>query len=170
MKYLVRKGFALFLALIFLSGCTLFHKPEPAAPSPTPAAPLSEASPSAEPTPSAEAVIPEDTWCDDKACVAEYLSVYWHLPPNFMTKAEARKIGWKSKPLYLVKEGMAIGGDAYGNAERSLPAQYRYQECDIDTIGAKKRGAKRIVYSVEGRLIYYTPDHYETFEKLYGEE
>ena len=40
-------------------------------------------------------------------------------------------------------------------------------ECDIDTLGAEKRGAKRIVFSNDG-LIYYTEDHYESFELLYG--
>ena len=44
-----------------------------------------------------------------------------------------------------------------------------YTECDIDTLGADKRGAKRIVFSNDG-LIYYTEDHYETFELLYGED
>mgnify|MGYP006328876335 CR=1 FL=1 len=44
-----------------------------------------------------------------------------------------------------------------------------YTECDIDTLGASKRGAKRIVFSNDG-LIYYTDDHYESFELLYGEE
>ena len=42
-------------------------------------------------------------------------------------------------------------------------------ECDIDTLGKQKRGAKRIVFSNDG-LIYYTEDHYESFELLYGEE
>ena len=44
-----------------------------------------------------------------------------------------------------------------------------YHECDIDTIGESSRGAKRLVYGDDGR-IYYTEDHYETFELLYGEE
>ena len=44
-----------------------------------------------------------------------------------------------------------------------------YTEYDIDTLGADSRGAKRIVFSNDG-LIYYTEDHYETFELLYGEE
>ena len=46
---------------------------------------------------------------------------------------------------------------------------HTYTECDIDTLGADSRGAKRIVFSNDG-LIYYTEDHYETFELLYGEE
>ena len=52
-----------------------------------------------------------------------------------------------------------------------LASQYAdrdYYECDIDFDGSY-RGAKRIVYSNDG-LIYYTEDHYETFELLYGEE
>ena len=34
---------------------------------------------------------------------------------------------------------------------------------------ADSRGAKRIVFSNDG-LIYYTEDHYKSFELLYGEE
>ena len=44
----------------------------------------------------------------------------------------------------------------------------KYYECDIDSDGGY-RGAKRIIYSDDG-LVYYTEDHYETFELLYGEE
>ena len=65
---------------------------------------------------------------------------------------------------------MCIGGDRFGNYEGLLPeADGRsYTECDIDTLGADSRGAKRIVFSNDG-LIYYTEDHYESFELLYGE-
>ena len=67
--------------------------------------------------------------------------------------------------------GKCIGGSRFGNYEGLLPeADGRtYTECDIDTLGADSRGAKRIVFSNDG-LIYYTEDHYETFELLYGEE
>ena len=44
----------------------------------------------------------------------------------------------------------------------------KYYECDIDYEGGF-RGAKRIVFSNDG-LIYYTEDHYESFELLYGRE
>lgn len=59
----------------------------------------------------------------------------------------------------------------FGNYEGLLPeADGRtYTECDIDTLGADSRGAKRIVFSNDG-LIYYTEDHYKSFELLYGEE
>lgn len=39
----------------------------------------------------------------------------------------------------------------------------------ISTVTEDTGGAKRIVYSNDG-LVYYTEDHYETFELLYGEE
>ena len=66
---------------------------------------------------------------------------------------------------------MCIGGDVYGNYEGLLPKKKgrTYYECDIDTLHKKSRGAKRIVFSSDG-LIYYTKDHYEHFELLYGEE
>ena len=64
-----------------------------------------------------------------------------------------------------------IGGDRFGNYEGLLPDApgREYHECDIDTLHAASRGAKRIVYSNDG-LIYYTEDHYESFILLYGEE
>ncbi|MBQ2082909.1 MAG: ribonuclease, partial [Lachnospiraceae bacterium] len=57
-----------------------------------------------------------------------------------------------------------------GNNEKLLPEKKgrKYFECDIDYNGGK-RGEKRLVYSNDG-LIYYTEDHYETFELLYGVE
>lgn len=103
--------------------------------------------------------------------VAAYLHEYGELPDNFMTKDEARKLGWDGGSLEKYAPGMAIGGDKFGNYEGTLPKAKgrQYYECDIDTIGADNRGAKRLVYSNDG-LIYYTEDHYETFELLYGEE
>lgn len=113
----------------------------------------------------------EDTRCDDKACVALYLETYEHLPANYMTKDEARKKGWEGGALCQTIPGMAIGGDHYGNYEGTLPKKKgrKYWECDIDTIGKKSRGEKRIIYTNDG-LIYYTDDHYETFDLLHGEE
>jgi len=103
--------------------------------------------------------------------VAAYLHENGQLPDNFMTKDEARKLGWEGGSLEEYAPGMAIGGDKFGNYEGILPKAKgrQYYECDIDTIGRDSRGAKRLVYSNDG-LIYYTEDHYETFERLYGEE
>lgn len=108
------------------------------------------------------------TTCED---VSLYIYTYGKLPENFMTKKEAKKLGWEGGSLEDYAPGMCIGGDYFGNYEGLLPTAdgREYHECDIDTLGAKSRGAKRIIYSNDG-LIYYTEDHYESFTLLYGEE
>lgn len=115
--------------------------------------------------------LPEDSSYTAKEDVALYLHRYGHLPGNFITKAEARKLGWQGGGLEDYAPGMCIGGDVFSNHEELLPeAEGRiYYECDIDTLGADSRGAKRIVYSSDG-LVYYTNDHYESFTLMYGEE
>lgn len=103
--------------------------------------------------------------------VALYLHLYAHLPQNFITKKDARALGWNGGGLDDYADGKCIGGDRFGNYEGLLPDTpgREYHECDIDTLHAASRGAKRIVYSNDG-LIYYTEDHYESFILLYGEE
>lgn len=101
--------------------------------------------------------------------VALYIHVYGCLPSNFITKAQARKLGWKSGALERYAPGKCIGGDVFKNREGILPGGHTYYECDIDTLGSYSgRGAKRIVFSTDG-LIYYTDDHYESFTLLYGQ-
>ena len=106
-----------------------------------------------------------------KEDVALYIHLYGELPSNFITKKEARALGWSGGSLEPYAPGKCIGGDRFGNHEGNLPnvRGRTYYECDIDTLGKKKRGAKRIIYSTDGQ-IYYTEDHYSTFELLYGEE
>lgn len=106
-----------------------------------------------------------------KEDVALYIHTYGELPKNFITKKEAQRLGWDGGSLEPYAPGKSIGGSYFGNYEGKLPKKKgrTYYECDIDTKGKRSRGAKRIVYSTDG-LIYYTPDHYETFELLYGEE
>lgn len=103
--------------------------------------------------------------------VALYIHTYGHLPDNYITKKEAEKLGWSGGSLEPYAPGKCIGGSRFGNYEGLLPEKdgRSYTECDIDTLGAEKRGAKRIVFSNDG-LIYYTNDHYESFELLYGDE
>ncbi|MBQ1741887.1 MAG: ribonuclease [Oscillospiraceae bacterium] len=112
----------------------------------------------------------EDGVYTTKEDVALYIHLYGHLPSNFITKREAEALGWPGGSLEPYAPGMCIGGGRFGNYEGNLPAKKgrSYTECDIDTLGARSRGPKRIVFSNDG-LIYYTGDHYETFELLYGE-
>lgn len=109
----------------------------------------------------------EDGHYSSKAEVGLYLYLYGKLPSNFITKKEAQNLGWVSKEgnLWEVAPGMSIGGDKFGNYEGILPEGKKYYECDIDYQGGY-RGEKRIIYSTDG-YIYYTGDHYESFEQLY---
>lgn len=118
-----------------------------------------------------EDTVSEDGWYSSKDEVALYLHLYGHLPENYITKQQAEDLGWTGGSVERwAGEGMAIGGGRFGNYEGLLPAAQgrTYTECDIDTVGTSSRGAKRIVFSNDG-LIYYTEDHYESFELLYGE-
>ena len=101
--------------------------------------------------------------------VALYIHTYGHLPNNYITKNEARELGWEGGSVEDYAPGCSIGGDRFGNYEGILPQGKKYTECDIDTLGRSSRGSRRIVFSNDG-CIYYTDDHYETFELLYGEE
>ena len=118
-----------------------------------------------------EVLLDPDGWYYSAEDVALYLITYGELPVNFITKSEARELGWEGGSVQKFLEGAAIGGDKFGNREGLLPVApgRQYYECDIDTDGQNSRGAKRIVYSNDG-LIYYTDDHYESFILLYGEE
>lgn len=115
--------------------------------------------------------IAEDGSYTSKDEVALYIHTYGHLPENYITKDEAYDLGWKSEgTLDEVALGMSIGGDYYGNYEGVLPDEpgREYHECDIDYESGNRNG-KRIVYSNDGN-IYYTEDHYNSFEHLYGDD
>lgn len=120
--------------------------------------------------PQAEA-LPEDGTYSSRDDVALYIHTYGHLPGNFITKKEARELGWSGGSVEDYAPGKCIGGDHFGNYEGLLPEKSgrSYTECDIDTLGSSGRGAKRIIFSNDG-LIYYTDDHYASFTLLYGEE
>lgn len=101
--------------------------------------------------------------------VAAYIHKFQQLPPNFITKQEAQKLGWDNSRgnLWQVSDRKSIGGDRFANREGNLPKANgrQYYECDIDYTGGF-RGAKRLVYSNDG-LIFYSDDHYKTFRQLY---
>lgn len=138
-----------------------------------PAPPSEEQTPEAPPAeepPAQEPALDEDGSYTSKEDVSLYIHLYGRLPDNFITKKEAEALGWSGGSLEPYAPGKCIGGSYFGNYEGLLPKKKgrSYTECDIDTLGKKSRGSKRIVFSNDG-LIYYTEDHYNTFELLYGE-
>ena len=143
---------------------------EPSETEPIETQPVETEPPETEPE-ETEALLDIDGWYYSAEDVALYLVTYGELPSNFITKKEARELGWEGGSVQKYLEGAAIGGDKFGNREGILPKAggRQYYECDIDTDGKNSRGAKRIVFSNDG-LIYYTEDHYESFILLYGEE
>ena len=99
--------------------------------------------------------------------VALYIHTYHTLPKNYITKNEAKRLGWDSGDGNLdeVAPGKSIGGDRYGNYEKKLPKNEKYKECDVNYRGGYRR-AERLIYT-SGGTVYYTNDHYESFKKLY---
>ena len=129
-------------------------------------APQDEAAPADEVSETADTV-GEHTYYYDVDHVVLYLDTYGHLPENYITKDEARALGWEGGSVEVYQEGAAIGGDRFGNREGLLPEQTgrSYTECDINTDGADSRGAERLIFSNDG-LYFYTSDHYASFTEL----
>lgn len=101
--------------------------------------------------------------------MALFIHEYGTVPSNYVTKTKARNAGWVNTKgnLWDVLPGKSIGGGGFYNDDGMLPDApgREWFECDIDYEGGF-RNAKRIVYSNDG-LVYYTDDHYETFQRLY---
>ena len=113
--------------------------------------------------------VTEDGSYTTKEEVALYIHTYGHLPSNFISKTKARNAGWVPSEGNLdeVCPGKSIGGSRFYNDEGLLPdAKGRtWTECDINYHGGT-RGGERIVFSNDG-LVYYTGNHYNSFERLY---
>ncbi len=109
-----------------------------------------------------------------KVEVALYIHTYGRVPNNYISKTKARDAGWVSDKgnLWDVLPGKSIGGGGYFNEQwydepllPETPEGRDWRECDINYQGGY-RGAERLVYSEDG-LIFYTGDHYKSFERLY---
>lgn len=89
------------------------------------------------------------------------------LPPQYLTKQEAARLGWQpGVDLCTVARGRALGGSRFGNRERRLPEKRdrKWFEADVDFF-CGSRGPKRLVWSNDG-LMYLTTDHYQTFKEV----
>ena len=113
-----------------------------------------------------------------KDSVAAYLCKFDKLPANYVGKNEGKQLyesktgntfeKWNFNPWTTI--GVMIGGDNFDNFasnpenfHETLP-EGSYHEADVD-YSANNRGTKRLVYQPDC-VIYYTADHYETFDKL----
>lgn len=105
----------------------------------------------------------------DRDSVAEYIYEYGELPKNYLTKQEAKSVGWRPKKanLWDVTDNGCIGGDTFIDKQSLLPWKKGrvWYECDVN-YGGGKRGKDRLIYSNDG-LIYYTNNHYKTVIQLY---
>ena len=139
--------------------------PNAAAPTPAPSKAPRTATPKPTETPGIQ--VDKNGTYTDKEHVALYIHLYGKLPSNYITKSKAQSLGWDSYSgnLWEVAPGASIGGDRFGNYEGNLPAGTTYRECDIDYAGGR-RNARRIIYGADGS-VWYTEDHYVTFERLY---
>lgn len=103
----------------------------------------------------------------EESIVINFLKKHQKLPNYYITKKEAREQGWQPGKGNLcdVLPGKAIGGDKFGNREKSLPERKgrQYYEADLN-YKCSNRNADRIVFSNDG-LIFVSHDHYQTFEQ-----
>lgn len=111
-----------------------------------------------------EKLILEDEEYYDLEDLVEYIHIYKTLPKNYIKKAEAKDLGWSVED----NGGFVIGGDIFYNREGLLPkkSSRTYYEADLISGYDKNRGPERIVFSDDG-LIFYTKDHYKSFEQFY---
>jgi hypothetical protein len=90
------------------------------------------------------------------------------LPEKFVTKRQARKMGWNpGRDLWDTPalRGRSIGGDRFENREGILSGGGRkLREADLDYTGGR-RGAKRLIFSGDGAR-WVTVDHYRTFVEV----
>lgn len=97
--------------------------------------------------------------------VISYVKTNHQLPDFYITKNEAKKLGWipSKGNLCEVLPGKAIGGDYFSNREKQLPASKKYFEADVN-YNCGNRNADRIIYTKSGE-VYLTTDHYKSFQK-----
>jgi len=101
----------------------------------------------------------------EEKTVISYVKQNHRLPDYYITKNEARKLGWNASKgnLCEVLPGRAIGGDKFGNRENQLPQGEKYYEADVN-YSCGNRNADRIIFTRNGD-VYLTKNHYKSFEK-----
>jgi hypothetical protein len=102
---------------------------------------------------------------------ADYTLFYLKLlPTNYITKANAKYVGWKQSKgnLDKVLPGAQIGGDIFYNYSNKLPAaQGRiWYEADLNYEKGYRNG-HRVLYSNDG-LVFVSFNHYHSFYEITG--
>ena len=97
-----------------------------------------------------------------------YLVYEQKLPDYYITKSEARLLGWipNRGNLDAVAPSKTIYGGIYHNRNGKLPSEENriWYEADINYIGGF-RGHDRILFSNDG-LIFVSYDHYKTYYEI----
>lgn len=101
----------------------------------------------------------------EEKTVINYVKQNHRLPDYYITKNEARKLGWNASKgnLCEVLPGKAIGGDQFRNRENKLLQGEKYYEADVN-YSCGNRNADRIIFTKNGD-VYLTKNHYKSFEK-----
>lgn len=104
--------------------------------------------------------------------VIAYIYYFQELPNNYLTKSEAKALGWSGSGNVWTNDKLmnkCIGGDTFNNYEKLLPIvnENTYIEVDVNCRDGI-RGKYRIVYNRYTFDIYYTDDHYNSFTYMIG--
>lgn len=101
----------------------------------------------------------------EQTTVINYVKKNHKLPDYYITKNEAKKLGWNPSQgnLCEILPGKAIGGDYFGNREGKLPKDGKYFEADVN-YNCGNRNSDRIIFTKNGE-VYLTKNHYKSFEK-----
>ncbi len=101
-----------------------------------------------------------------------WLMNYHQLPPYYVSRGEAKGLGWRAKRgnLQSAAPGKMITMGEYYNDDGHLPTAVgrKWYEADINYSGGF-RNQERIVYSNDG-LVFATYDHYRTFIEIIPED
>ncbi len=135
---------------------------EAATPTPAPTKKSTPSQPTLSPVPAGPIIEPQ--------AITDWLfSQDFTLPDNFITKDEARNMGWGRRYQYVSEAapGKSIGGDRFWNLEGLLPEARgrQYFECDC-YYREGSRNAYRIIFSNDG-LVFYSANHYKSFVQMF---
>lgn len=96
-----------------------------------------------------------------------YLDRYGVLPDNYITKDEARALGWEGGSVENYLDGAAIGGDRFGNREGLLPKAAAAATPNVTSTRTANRAAAQSGWSFRTTASIFTPRiTMKTFDEL----